>query len=288
MCSRGDGREPPPRRRGPGAREAVRLERRAAERVRGYARAIIAEIRREVERVPIHADDRPRRVRAAIRRARGRIRREWTAADLRDLLAECHEDGRAIGMAQTRALLRQPRGDARRKARPSAMAQKELPRREALEAADDVIARVRLRGTGEGLRALQRLPARAAEWIEDEAEAPASARDMEVGFDRAIEKILGRADLIGSEEAASAGAQAVRAALSDVSSGYYRWMTQEDDRVRDETPDTSHVVRHGVIYTWAEGTGRPGDEHPGDAINCRCWPEPVSREDLITAGVIKE
>lgn len=163
------------------------------------------------------------------------------------------------------------------------MARRELPRREALEAADDVIARVRLRGTGHGLRALQQLPARAAEWIEDEADTPASARDMEIGFDRAIEKILGRADLIGSEEAASAGAQAVRAALSDVTSGYYRWETQQDDRVRDE-----HAERQSQIFSWETGSGLPGDEHPGDAINCRCWPEPVSRDDLITAGVITE
>ena len=47
----------------------------------------------------------------------------------------------------------------------------------------------------------------------------------------------------------------------------YVWRTMQDDRVRDE-----HTEREGQIFRWDDP---PEDGHPKEAINCRCWAEPV-------------
>lgn len=280
-------REPPVRRSGPAARQSVKAEKRGATLVRGYARAMIAEIRRAVLSVPLDAEDRDRKIRRAVAAARRKIRRQWPTRALREILDELIENGRRLGLVQARATIkRSARGDAVGEqlslpGPPTRMARKELPERRALESVDDVISRVRLTGTGDGMRALRRLQTRTASWIVDEVEGTASAPELEVGFSRAIDKVLGRADLIGSEETARSAAQSVRAALLSVGTGYYRWETQQDDAVRD-----AHIERQSKIFTWETGSGESGDEHPGDAINCRCWAEPVTRADLIAEGII--
>lgn len=53
---------------------------------------------------------------------------------------------------------------------------------------------------------------------------------------------------------------------------YYIWRTQEDDRVRD-----IHVANDGKIFRW--DTLPPNGHHPGQAINCRCWAEPMMGPD---------
>ena len=53
----------------------------------------------------------------------------------------------------------------------------------------------------------------------------------------------------------------------------YIWRTVEDERTRD-----AHADFDGNTYTWAEGAGDGSPEegvHPGEAINCRCWSEPI-------------
>jgi SPP1 gp7 family putative phage head morphogenesis protein len=61
----------------------------------------------------------------------------------------------------------------------------------------------------------------------------------------------------------------------------YIWRTAEDERVRDEHDDFADQE-----YAWddppGDGSAREGT-HPGTAINCRCWPEPVIPEDEETA-----
>lgn len=47
----------------------------------------------------------------------------------------------------------------------------------------------------------------------------------------------------------------------------YIWRTMKDTRVRDD-----HAHREGQIFTWGNP---PPEGHPGDAPNCRCWPEPI-------------
>lgn len=289
-------KEPPTRRQGPGARHRARAERRAAEIVRGYARSLIGMLAEEFDRVEPGAPDQRRQVRAAVRRARARMRRQWTARDIAEILAALIAEGRKAAGPAARASISQwraqTRGDAARGKGPSPSEMRrraEMPERESWTEADEIIARLRLTGTGYGRKALADLQARAAEWAADEAEIANDAREMSVGFDRAISKILGRADLIGSEEANAASAEAIRAALSRTTSGYYRWRSQEDNRVRD-TQESSHVAANREIYSWEEGsphTNPPG-LHPGEEINCRCWAEPVSASDLQSAGLVSD
>lgn len=47
----------------------------------------------------------------------------------------------------------------------------------------------------------------------------------------------------------------------------YIWRTANDERVRDE-----HAEREGRQYDWSDP---PEDGHPGEAIMCRCYAEPV-------------
>lgn len=49
----------------------------------------------------------------------------------------------------------------------------------------------------------------------------------------------------------------------------YIWRTVQDDRVREE-----HEEREGDEFRWDDP---PEDGHPGEAVNCRCYPEPVIR-----------
>lgn len=52
----------------------------------------------------------------------------------------------------------------------------------------------------------------------------------------------------------------------------YTWRTAGDERVRPE-----HADRDGVIFAWDDP---PEDGHPGYAIRCRCWADPVV-EDVL-------
>lgn len=52
----------------------------------------------------------------------------------------------------------------------------------------------------------------------------------------------------------------------------YRWSTSQDERVR-----AAHADRHGVTFKWSSP---PYDGHPGEAIQCRCSPDPVM-DDLM-------
>jgi SPP1 gp7 family putative phage head morphogenesis protein len=52
----------------------------------------------------------------------------------------------------------------------------------------------------------------------------------------------------------------------------YIWHTVHDNRVREE-----HEDYDGNEYQWSDP---PDDGHPGEAVNCRCWAEPVL-DDLL-------
>lgn len=53
---------------------------------------------------------------------------------------------------------------------------------------------------------------------------------------------------------------------------YYIWRCEDDDRVRDE-----HEANRNQIFRWDRIP--PNGHHPGQAINCRCWPEPIMGAD---------
>ena len=55
---------------------------------------------------------------------------------------------------------------------------------------------------------------------------------------------------------------------------HYRWMTQQDERVRP-----SHAAKHNTIRKWGEG------EDVGQAHNCRCYSEFVTADEVEKAGL---
>lgn len=65
----------------------------------------------------------------------------------------------------------------------------------------------------------------------------------------------------------------------------YIWRTSGDERVRDE-----HAEKDGETFSWDEPAGDPTDPadgaFPGDAIQCRCWAEPVL-EDLFDMSALE-
>lgn len=70
--------------------------------------------------------------------------------------------------------------------------------------------------------------------------------------------------------------QVTRTQYNDLGVRAFRWMTQEDRRVRH-----SHKVKHGRIFPY-RGSRAPSF-FPGDEIGCRCWEEPAFEEIKATA-----
>jgi len=52
----------------------------------------------------------------------------------------------------------------------------------------------------------------------------------------------------------------------DLGINTYIWRTSQDNRVREE-----HEAREGKVFSWDDP---PEDGHPGQPIQCRCYPEP--------------
>jgi hypothetical protein len=65
---------------------------------------------------------------------------------------------------------------------------------------------------------------------------------------------------------------------------FYTWRTASDERVR-----SAHAANADKVFAWGH---RPSTGHPGEAHNCRCWPEPyygtpgVPKAPLIRADRI--
>lgn len=81
-----------------------------------------------------------------------------------------------------------------------------------------------------------------------------------------------RAEFIARDQVQKFNGQLSELRQKDLGISRYVWRTALDERVR---PD--HADREGQIFSWEKP---PGDGHPGEAINCRCYAEPVI-EDLI-------
>ncbi len=98
-----------------------------------------------------------------------------------------------------------------------------------------------------------------------------------------FKKVKDRADLIARDQVSKLNSQLTQ--LRQVSLGVtrYIWRTRKDIRVRGNPggkyPDSipSHWDREGKFFKWSDP---PEGGHPGFAINCRCWPEPVL-EDIL-------
>lgn len=83
-----------------------------------------------------------------------------------------------------------------------------------------------------------------------------------------------RAALIARDQVGKLNASLDRVRQTEIGIKSYVWRTSRDERVRPE-----HAERDGVTFSWDEP---PNDGHPGEPINCRCYPEPVF-EDILEA-----
>lgn len=89
------------------------------------------------------------------------------------------------------------------------------------------------------------------------------------------EKAVARSRLIARDQVGKFFGELNKTRQQDLGIDSYVWRTVEDERVREE-----HRKRDGKVFQWDNPPGEdptdPGTGgHPGIAINCRCWPEPV-------------
>lgn len=87
-----------------------------------------------------------------------------------------------------------------------------------------------------------------------------------------------RARVIARDQTNKLNGQLTEARHNDLGIRQYRWRNSQDERVRGR-PDgqypkarPSHWAREGKIYRWDKP---PEGGHPGEAVQCRCWAEPV-------------
>lgn len=91
-------------------------------------------------------------------------------------------------------------------------------------------------------------------------------------------KAVNRARLIARDQIGKLNGQLTHFRQTSLGITRYRWRTVQDSRVR-----ALHAEREGRIYKWDKA---PEDGHPGEAINCRCWAEPVLEDVLGESGVL--
>ncbi len=82
-----------------------------------------------------------------------------------------------------------------------------------------------------------------------------------------------RARLIARDQVGKFYGELNRARQRDLGIDRFVWRTVQDERVRPE-----HETLEGEIFTWAEG--HPEEGIPGEAVNCRCFGEPIL-DDLL-------
>jgi uncharacterized protein with gpF-like domain len=81
-------------------------------------------------------------------------------------------------------------------------------------------------------------------------------------------------------------AQLIEETAKGGGSTHYRWVTQDDGKVRD-----NHVPLHYTIQSWNKpppgGGTRPGDNgHPGSGYGCRCLPTPIQGQVALSRAEI--
>jgi SPP1 gp7 family putative phage head morphogenesis protein len=88
------------------------------------------------------------------------------------------------------------------------------------------------------------------------------------GIDKGVFKtIKARMSLIALDQVGKLNGQLTRLRQTALGIVKYIWRTREDSRVRP-----AHRLRNGKSFRWASS---PADGHPGEAIRCRCWAEPI-------------
>lgn len=78
-----------------------------------------------------------------------------------------------------------------------------------------------------------------------------------------------QADLIARDQVSKANADLTKERQTDAGVTEFTWRTVGDERVRE-----SHRELDGKVFGWEDGA--PGDDSfPGEAVNCRCYADPV-------------
>lgn len=91
-----------------------------------------------------------------------------------------------------------------------------------------------------------------------------------------------RARLIAKDQTNKLFGQLQKTRQEEVGVEEYIWRNSGDNRVRGKPgglyPDSryNHWEREGKRFSWKEP---PPDGHPGEAVGCRCWAEPVIPEE---------
>ncbi len=128
----------------------------------------------------------------------------------------------------------------------------------------------------EQVKYITELPRRVVEDIEGVIlrDVPAGKLHTDIAEDIARRLDIGKrkAALIARDQVGKFYGRVNRERQQSAGFGRYRWQTVGDERVRPE-----HEARDGRIYSWDDP---PSDGHPGEPVNCRCFPEPVF-EDVL-------
>jgi SPP1 gp7 family putative phage head morphogenesis protein len=113
------------------------------------------------------------------------------------------------------------------------------------------------------------------------------AKNIEDQFDMSES----RAELIARDQIGKLNGEMTQRRQESIGVDEYTWRTAKDDRVRGNPegkyPDAkpSHYAREGKRYKWDKP---PEGGHPGIAIQCRCWAEPVLDGVAEELGVTQE
>lgn len=87
-----------------------------------------------------------------------------------------------------------------------------------------------------------------------------------------------RAKVIARDQVGKLNGQLTQLRQNELGINEYIWRTSEDERVRGDpdgkypNAEPSHYARNGKKFSWNDP---PEGGHPGDAILCRCYSEPV-------------
>ena len=115
-----------------------------------------------------------------------------------------------------------------------------------------------------------------------------SDSDLEPGRFRKTET---RAELIARDQVGKLNGELTLNRQTALGIEKYIWRTVKDERVRGDPsglyPDAkpSHFDREGKVYSWDSS---PDGGHPGEAIQCRCFAEPVFDDEQFGEEEIEE
>ena len=100
--------------------------------------------------------------------------------------------------------------------------------------------------------------------------------EIEAIIDERFASMESNAELIARDQVGKLNGQLTEMTHTEMGLSRYRWRGVGDERER-----SSHVNVEGEIFSWDDPPLIDGERvHPGQAIQCRCFAEPVM-EDLL-------